>query len=175
MKVMTDSIAFDASFDAISKAYNAGLVYTVILFSVVFYLQYKDALLGMKAYGKCGETITADMGLSYQYNDLRLSCICRDMCKKTDLGFVYQYNDVKFSGMCTVDGFDKMPTCSIGLASKVADNTIVRAKVTSGGEVSGCFKTTVNNKITFNGAMTLDAKNLNNGNHKVGFGVEFLF
>ena len=38
MKVMTDSIAFDASFDAISKAYNAGLVYTVILFSLVFYL-----------------------------------------------------------------------------------------------------------------------------------------
>ena len=29
MKVMTDSVAFDASFDAISKAYNAGLVYAV--------------------------------------------------------------------------------------------------------------------------------------------------
>ena len=132
-------------------------------------------MLGLKAYGKCCETITADMGLSYQYNDLRLSCICRDLCKKADLGFVYQYNDIKFSGMCTVDGFDKMPTFAVGLASEVADNTIVRAKVTSGGEVSGCFKTTVNNKITFNGTMTLDAKNLNNGNHKVGFGMEFLF
>lgn len=132
-------------------------------------------MLGLKAYGKCCETITADMGLSYQYNDLRLSCICRDLCKKTDLGFVYQYNDIKFSGMCTVDGFDKMPTFTVGLASEVADNTTVRAKVTSNGEVCGCFKTTVSNKMTFNGAMTLDAKNLNNGNHKVGFGVEFLF
>ena len=132
-------------------------------------------MLGLKAYGKCCETITADMGLSYQYNDLRLSCICRDLCKKADLGFVYQYNDIKFSGMCTVDGFDKMPTFTVGLASEVADNTTVRAKVTSGGEVCGCFKTTVNKKMTFTGAMSLDAKNLNNGNHKVGFGVEFLF
>ena len=32
MKVMTDSVAFDASFDAISKAYNAGLVYAVLHF-----------------------------------------------------------------------------------------------------------------------------------------------
>ena len=29
MKVMTDAVAFDASMDAVTKKYNAGLVYAV--------------------------------------------------------------------------------------------------------------------------------------------------
>ena len=132
--------------------------------------------MGVKASGGVSGPIVADMAFSYHYNDVLLTCTGYNLFKKTDLAVYYEWNkDVRLSAICKVDGFDKMPDLTVGISSAVADNTTVRAKINCAGEVCGCFKTTVNNKMTFSGAMTLDAKNLNNGNHKVGFGVEFLF
>lgn len=133
-------------------------------------------MVGAKASGALSGSVCADLAASYRYNNLLVSCTGYNLFKKTELAMLYEVKkDVRVSGVCKVEGLDKMPEFAVGVWSAVAENTIVRAKVNSAGEVSGCFKTTVNNKMTFSGAMTLDGKNLSNGNHKVGFGVEFLF
>ena len=130
----------------------------------------------MKASGAVSGSIVTDIAASYRHKDIVMSCIGYDLFKKADLAIYYEWNkDTRLSTICKIDGFDKMPAMTFGLSSAVADNTTVRAKITSEGEIQGCFKTTVNKKMTFSGSMALDAKNMNNGNHKVGFGVEFLF
>ena len=48
-------------------------------------------------------------------------------------------------------------------------------KASSSGVVSGCFKTTVDGKMTFSGCLSVDCKNLSAENNRVGFGVEYLF
>lgn len=117
-----------------------------------------------------------DLAVSYRHHNLLMSCVGHDLFAKTDLALLYDLNEkTRLSAICTMDGLDKMPALTVGMCSSVADNTTVRAKVNLEGEVYGCFKTTVNKKMTFSGSVSMDAKNLNSGNHKVGFGVEFLF
>lgn len=133
-------------------------------------------LVGMKMSGVCGNKPIFDLGLSYACKDVLYTCVGYDMFKRADLSVFYKMDSkTRLSTVCKVSKLDAMPEMVVGVASKVADNTEVRAKVGSSGEVSGCFVTTVDNKMKFSGSMTLDAKNLNGGNHKVGFGVEFLF
>ena len=133
-------------------------------------------MFGLKASGACSGPMAADMAFSYRHNNVLMSCTGYNLFKKLDVAMYYELNkDTRFSALCKFDSYDAMPAMTVGMSSNVADNTTVRAKVNSVGEICGCFKTTVNKKMTFSGAMTLDAKNLNNGNHKVGFGVEFLF
>ena len=43
------------------------------------------------------------------------------------------------------------------------------------GEVSGFYKATVDNRLTYSGSLTVDAANLSNGNHRTGAGIEFIF
>ena len=126
--------------------------------------------------GACGNKPVFDLGLSYTYKGVLYTCVGYDMFKHTDLSVFYKMDSkTSLSTVCKVSKLDAIPEMVVGIASKVADNTEVRAKAGSNGEVSGCFVTTVDNKMKFSGSMTLDAKNLNGGNHKVGFGVEFLF
>ena len=133
-------------------------------------------MVGLKTSGVCSGEMNTDLAISYKHSNILLTCVGYKLFTKADVGMYYELNeDTRLSAICKLDGFDKMPAMEVGVSSSIADNTTVRAKVNCEGEISGCFKTTVNKKMTFSGAMTLDAKNLNNGNHKVGFGVEFLF
>lgn len=133
-------------------------------------------LMGVKMSGICGNKPVFDLGMSYAFEDVLCTCVGYDLFKSADLSVFYKMDSkTRLSAVCKVSSLDAMPAMVVGIASKVAETTEVRAKAGSNGEVSGCFQTTVDNKMKFSGSMTLDAKNLNGGNHKVGFGVEFLF
>lgn len=132
--------------------------------------------MGAKLSGTCSAKPVADFGMSCTYKNVICSCVGYDMFKRADLAMFYKLDKkTKLSAVCKVANLETMPDVMVGFVSEVADNTEVRAKVGTNGEVSGCFKTTVDNKMKFSGSVALDAKNLNGGNHKVGFGVEFLF
>lgn len=133
-------------------------------------------MMGVKVAGTCDSKPVVDLGMSYAYKDLLCSCVGYNLFKRADIAMFYKLNkNTKLSAVCKVASLDAMPDVMVGFVSEVADNTQVRAKVGTNGEVSGCFTTTVDKKMKFSGSMTLDAKNLNGGCHKVGFGMEFLF
>ena len=132
--------------------------------------------MGVKVAGACDSKPVVDLGMSYAYKDLLCSCVGYDLFKRADFAMYYKLDGkTKLSAVCKVADFSAMPDVMVGLVSDMADNTQVRAKVGTNGEVSACFTTTVDKKMKFSGSMTLDAKNLNGGCHKVGFGMEFLF
>ncbi|KNB42834.1 hypothetical protein JH06_5537 [Blastocystis sp. subtype 4] len=148
-KVLCDRVAFDCSFDIVSQRYHAGIV---------------------------GGLPTTDFGLCYRVKDVVLSCVGYDLMKQGDLCVFYEMNDkTRLSGVCHVKSFDEVPEMLLGVAHKIGENTEVRCKVSSSGCVSGCFKSSVDDKMTFSGSLSVDGKDLKSGNNRLGLGVEFLF
>lgn len=126
--------------------------------------------------GNCSGKMTTDFGLSYSVNEVVLSCVGYDMMKHADLCVFYNMNDkTRLSGVCKVKSFEEVPEVVLGVACKVADNTEVRCKMSSSGCVSGCFKSSVDDKMVFSGSLSIDAKDLKSGKNRIGLGVEFLF
>ena len=107
-------------------------------------------MLGLKTSGVCSGERSTDVALSYKYNRLLLTCTGYKLFSKTNVAMHYELNeDTRLSAVCKVDSFDKMPAMEVGVSSSIAENTTVRAKVNGEGEISGCFKTTVNKKMTW--------------------------
>lgn len=126
--------------------------------------------------GNCNGKPTTDFGLCYRLKDVVLSCVGYDLMKQGDLCVFYEMNDeTRLSGVCHVKSFDEVPEMMFGVAHKIGENTEVRCKVSSSGCVSGCFKSSVDDKMTFSGSLSIDGKDLKSGNNRLGLGVEFLF
>lgn len=126
--------------------------------------------------GNCTEKPRTDIGLSYQLKNVVLSCVGYDSLKEGDVCMMYEMNDdTRLSGVCHVKSFEEVPEVLLGVAHKIGESTEVRCKVSSSGCVSGCFKSTVEKKMTFSGSLSVDGKDLKSGNNRLGFGVEFLF
>ena len=99
-----------------------------------------------------------------------------DLFKKADLAVMYDYDkNTRFSAICRVSSLNDMPEFDLGVVTKMAKDAEARCKVSSTGEVSACFKVTVEKKVAFTGSLTVDAANLSNGNHRTGAGIEFIF
>ena len=105
-----------------------------------------------------------------------MNAIVHDCLKRGEVSVLYKINDTtRVSGVCEGKLAAEMPRICVGVMSTIGETTDVRAKVTSEGVLSGCFRSTLEKKIALNGSLSVDLKNLNGGNHKVGFGMEFLF
>ena len=132
--------------------------------------------MGVKASGAVSGAVAADIAASYQYNSIICSCTGYNLFKKMDMTLYYELNEkTKFSTVCKMASYDQLPTFEVGMFTKLSPDTELRAKVNSAGEVSGFYKATDNGRMAFCGSLTVDTMHLKDGNHKVGFGVEFLF
>lgn len=132
--------------------------------------------MGVKVSGAGCEFAGADLAASYRCNNLLVSCTGYNLFKKADIAMFYEMNGkTKLSAVCKMASLHEMPKVEVGLVSKLSKDTELRAKVNSVGEVSGFYKATVDNRLTYSGSLTVDAAHLNGGNHKVGFGIEFIF
>lgn len=132
--------------------------------------------MGLKVRGDCSSKPMVDMGASYALEKVMVSCVGYNLAKSADVSVFYAANEKTRVGcMCKVRDLKSVPEVCVGVASKVAENTELRGKASSSGVVSGCFKTTVDGKMTFSGCLSVDCKNLSAENNRVGFGVEYLF
>lgn len=126
--------------------------------------------------GDCSSKPMVDIGGSYAFGNAVVSCVGYNLAKSADVSVFYAVSEKTRVGcLCKVRDLESLPEMCVGVASKVAENTELRGKASSSGVVSGCFKTTVDGKMTFSGCLSVDCKNLNAGNNRVGFGVEYLF
>lgn len=133
-------------------------------------------MVGSKVYGNLGNSPSADVAVSYAYKNMVYSCTGYDLFKKADLAVMYDYDkNTRFSAICRVSSLNDMPEFDLGVVTKMAKDAEARCKVSSAGEVSACFKVTVEKKVAFTGSLTVDAANLSNGNHRTGAGIEFIF
>lgn len=114
--------------------------------------------------------------MSYRYKNVLYTCVGYDMFKRTDLSVLYTIdNKTRFSAVCKVTSLNDMPVFDLGVVSKMNGDAELRGKISSNGEVSGCYKVTVDKRISFCGSLTIDASDLNHGNHRTGVGMEFIF
>ena len=141
-----------------------------------------SVLVGAKVSGVCGSreamwgSVSSSVGLGVKRGDTVWSVVCSDMGKKTEVSVCHDASEwTRVSGVCEVRCVKEMPVVSVGVVSKVNDATEVRGKVSSDGVVSGCYKVCVDNKLNVMGSVSVDAAHLNDGKHKIGMGLEFLF
>ena len=139
-------------------------------------------LVGAKVSGMCGSgdamrrSVSGSVGMGVKQGSTVFGVVCSDLGKKTEVSVCHDASEwTRVSGVCEVRSLKEMPVVSVGVVSKVNDATEVRGKVSSDGVVSGCYKVCVDNKVKVMGSVSVDAAHLNDGKHKIGMGLEFLF
>lgn len=141
-----------------------------------------SVVVGAKVSGVFGaseamwRSVSGSVGAGYRRGGTVCSVVCSDMGRSTEVSVCHDASEwTRVSGVCEVRSAKEMPVVSVGVASRLNEATEVRGKVSSDGVVSGCYKVCVDNKMNVMGSVSVDARHLNDGKHKIGMGLEFLF
>lgn len=98
-----------------------------------------------------------DFAASYSHRDMTCSAIAYDLFSKMDLILHYRVNKrMNVSTACAVDiNSGKCPDFELGLQYSLDKSTMLRAKLSDKGIVSGCFRVSVNDRMTVKGSLAV--------------------
>ncbi len=98
-----------------------------------------------------------DFAASYSHHDMTCSAIAYNLFSKMDIVLHYRVNKrLNVSTACNVDiDSGNCPGFELGLQYAPDKNTVLRAKLSEKGVVSGCFRVSVNDKMTVKGSLAV--------------------